>query len=149
MGIQVTISSPDSGDDDEIFLATSSETTRSTGQYCLDIIVGDPVYAKARYHPFGPDGNAIIRGGSTDGTITVKVRYVDTIVNIKTAANNQKQRWAQYAVNIIDDSGEEFVNLNLVPGGFQQTRKITPMGVDDDGMTDNCFFEASYTFRYD
>lgn len=149
IGIQCTIVCSNGQSDPVVFIATDVAHTTLPGQYCLDIIPTEPDYDIKRFHVPGPNQNIIIRCGTTDGHITVKVRIVNTKQVIKNIATTYKLLWSQNAVDITDEGGTVYSNCNIVPGGFTQDKKTTPMGYYDGQGNVICFFECSFMFRFD
>jgi len=123
------------------------ELDSTAGRKALFCRVDSPHYARTRFHPFGVDGNYIVRGGRNGGVATCRMRYIGAPSSIYVALAADQAACSDTAATIADEYAVSHIGCNLRVNGFRRISDMKSCGWPENDTY--CWFDAEAVFDID
>jgi len=85
-------------------------------------------YQYIRFHAPGSNGRFLIHGNRDGGTIQMDAAYVDSLANVHSAFQSDRNAWENTAVVIVDSTGINFTRCMLVNGSMHIAKRPFAIG---------------------
>lgn len=120
-----------------------SALSTSQGKYALDPFVWSPLQKVQRFHANGVTGNFTVLSGSTGGSISCRVRYVNTETGVYSDYESDVNAMINTSFSVTSPGGTTYTRCKLTGSNIS----FGPKALNDG--TQLCYMDATFQIYSD